>query len=178
MTNLLFRRAWSPSGVGAAIGVLCWFAFATADEAIGITGAFENTAALVGEVVVSQLGANPEAEQGKPPRIDWEWMLVIGVVVGAFLSAWLSGTRTRTKVPELWRIRFGEGVALRFAAAFVGGALMMFGARLARGCTSGHGISGTLQLAASSWLFLAVMVPAAVATAFLLYGREGARHVR
>jgi hypothetical protein len=171
--------------VGAAIGVLSWFAFATADEAIGITGAFENTAALAGEMVVSPAGATPEAdgagaraEQGDPPRIDWEWMLVIGVFVGAFLSARLSGTRTRSAVPELWRQRFGEGVALRFAGAFGGGALMMFGARQARGCTSGHGISGTLQLAASSWLFLAVMVPVAVATAFLIYGREGARHVR
>jgi uncharacterized membrane protein YedE/YeeE len=55
---------------------------------------------------------------------------------------------------------------------------MMFGARLAQGCTSGHGISGAMQLAASSWLFLAVMFPAAVVAAFLIHGREGARHVR
>ena len=45
------------------------------------------------------------------------------------------------------------------------------------GCTSGHGISGSLQLAASSWLFVLVMFPAAIGTAYLLYGREGAKHV-
>jgi uncharacterized membrane protein YedE/YeeE len=183
MTNPLAMRAWSPWVVGAAIGVLSWFAFATADKPIGITTAFENTAALAGKAVVPHVEQThgydaARAEQGQPPRIDWEWMLVLGVFVGAFLGAWASGSRTRVKVPDLWRSRFGDGVARRFAAAFLGGALMMFGARLAQGCTSGHGISGAMQLAASSWLFLAVMFPAAVVAAFLIHGREGARHVR
>ena len=140
MTNPFARRAWSPYVVGATIGVLCWFAFATADEPIGITTGFENTAALAGKAVVPQaeqtLGYYPaRAEQGEPPRIDWEWMLVLGVFVGAFLGAWSSGSRTRMSVPEPWRRRFGDGVARRLAAAFLGGALMMFGARLAQGCT-------------------------------------------
>ena len=38
-----------------------------------------------------------------------------------------------------------------------GGALLMFGARMADGCTSGHGLSGTAQGAASSWLFTPLM---------------------
>ena len=54
---------------------------------------------------------------------------------------------------------------------------MMFGARVAQGCTSGHAISGTLQLAVSSWVFALVIFPVAVVTAFLLYGKEGRRHV-
>ena len=80
-------------------------------------------------------------------------------------------------VPPLWKARFGGSSAKRLAAAFLGGAVMMFGARLAQGCTSGHGISGSLQLAASSWLFVIVMFPAAIGTAYLLYGWEGAKHV-
>ena len=68
----------------------------------------------------------------------------------------LSGDRTKEAVPEPWRGRFGGSVTKRFAAAFFGGALMMFGARLAQGCTSGHGISGALQLAVSSWVFVVV----------------------
>ena len=66
---------------------------------------------------------------------------------------------------------------MRLAAAFAAGAVMMFGARLAGGCTSGHGISGGLQLAASSWVFSAVFFGVATATAFALYGREGADRV-
>ena len=54
---------------------------------------------------------------------------------------------------------------------------MMFGARLAQGCTSGHGISGSLQLAVSSWAFVAVFFLVSIATAFVIFGREGAHHV-
>ena len=54
---------------------------------------------------------------------------------------------------------------------------MVFGARVAGGCTSGHGISGDLQLAASSWVFMPTAFAVAVGTAFLMYGREGRRHV-
>jgi uncharacterized membrane protein YedE/YeeE len=104
-------------------------------------------------------------------------MLVLGVFVGALLSAWLSGDRTSEAVPGLWRKRFGGSGGKRLAAAFLGGGLMMFGARLAQGCTSGHGISGALQLAASSWVFVVVMVAVATAVALMIYGTEEAQHV-
>jgi len=102
---------------------------------------------------------------------------VLGVFLGAFLSATVSGDRTNQTVPELWRRRFGGGVAKRLAAAFLGGGLMMFGARLAQGCTSGHGISGALQLAVSSWVFVVVMFAVATAVALLIYGRAEAQRV-
>ncbi len=54
---------------------------------------------------------------------------------------------------------------------------MMFGARLAQGCTSGHGISGALQFAVSSWIFIVVAFGIATITTLFLYGREGAEHV-
>jgi uncharacterized membrane protein YedE/YeeE len=114
----------------------------------------------------------------KSPKIDWEWMLVAGVFIGAFLSSKLSGDRTHDAVPELWRKRFGPSASKRLIAAFCGGAIMMFGARLAQGCTSGHGISGALQLAVSSWVFVGALFVSAVGTAFLLYGTKGADHVR
>jgi len=72
----------------------------------------------------------------------------------------------------MWREQFGGSVPLRLAAAFFAGALMMFGARLADGCTSGHGISGSLQLAVSSLVFAAATV-----TALALYGRKRPNYV-
>ena len=182
MTNPFTMNSWSPYVVGAGIGVLSWFAFASADQPIGITTAFEHTAALGVKAAVPDVERTNEyfaakTAEGKPPKIGWEWMLVVGVFVGALLSAWLSGDRTRLKVPDLWRWRFGDSTALRFTAACAGGALMMFGARLAQGCTSGHGISGALQLAVSSWLFVAVIFDVGIAVAYSIFGREGARHV-
>jgi uncharacterized protein len=179
MFEILRKRSWSPYAVGALIGVLSWFAFATANKPIGITTAFEYTAAILNQQFAPESAAANTyyAAPDTSPKIDWEWMLVIGVFLGSFWSARLSGTRTFEKVPDLWSARFGQGAAKRFAAAFLGGALMMFGARVAQGCTSGHGISGALQLAVSSWIFVAVLFATAAATAFALYGRRGAGHV-
>ncbi|MHB1038276.1 MAG: YeeE/YedE thiosulfate transporter family protein [Pirellulales bacterium] len=182
MTNPLCMKSWSPYVAGAGIGLLSWFAFASADRPIGVTTAFEYSAALMEKAVAPQVSrtneyfAKREAE-GKPPKIDWEWMLVVGIFVGALISSTLSGDRTSAAVPRLWRWRFGDSAARRLAVVFVSGGLMMFGARLAQGCTSGHGISGTLQLAVSSWLFISVAFSVATATVWILYGKEGAQHV-
>ena len=54
-------------------------------------------------------------------------------------------------------------------AAFVGGIIILYGARLAGGCTSGHGISGTLQLAVSSWVFFISMFATGIVTAALMF---------
>lgn len=174
--NPLRAKSWSPYAVGAGIGVLSWFAFLTADKPIGITTAFEHTAALAGKAAVPGADANPYYRE-ESPKIGWEWMLVVGVFLGATLSSLLSKDRNAPAVPPLWASRFGPGRPKRYLAAFAAAAVMMFGARLAQGCTSGHGISGALQLAVSSWVFLPVMFAAAVATAFLVYGREEVRDV-
>lgn len=181
--NPLTSKSWSPYLVGVGIGVLSWFAFATADRQIGITTAFEYTAALMEKAAAPQLAqSNPyfaeKAKENKSPKIDWEWMLVLGVLIGAYASSKMSGDRApEEKVPPLWRSRFGNSPGVRYAGAFLGGLVMMLGARIAQGCTSGHAISGVLQLALSSWIFAPVMGIAGMAVAFLIYGKEGRSHV-
>jgi hypothetical protein len=182
MTNPLTKKSWSPYIVGVGIGVLSWIAFATADKPLGVSTAFEHTAALAEQAVVPGVEETnsyfvAKDKEGKPPKIGWEWMLVLGVFVGALASSWLSGDRATEAVPTMWKERFGGSVPLRLAAAFFGGLLMMFGARLASGCTSGHGISGNLQLAVSSLVFTAVFFTAAIITSLALYGRKGPSHV-
>ena len=178
--RFLMQKSWSPYVVGIGIGVLSWFAFATANKPIGITTAFEYTAGLTEKAAAPEL-AEPylqaKEKDGKTPKIDWEWMLVVGVFAGAWLSARMGDDRTERSVPPLWEWRFGPSAPKRLAAAFFGGALMMFGARLAQGCTSGHGISGALQLALSSWIFVILLFAAGTVVTFLLYGREARDHV-
>lgn len=99
------------------------------------------------------------------------WFL-LGIPFGAFTSAVMSGTWRLELVPEVWRERFGPSVTKRFVAAFLGGTVIMYGARLAGGCTSGHGISGGLQLAVSSWLFLAVMFVTGLGISALMFRRN------
>jgi uncharacterized protein len=182
VTNPFTMRSWPPYLVGAGLGLLSWFAFFTADKHLAITLQYEHVAAMI------QMAVSPEATEsnqyyaarsaeGLQPAVGWYLMLLFGVFLGALLSSKLSGDRARITVPPLWRWRFGDSVPGRFAAAFGGGALMVFGARMAGGCTSGHGISGTLQLAVQSWTFIVLAFAVAIVTAFVMFGKEGRDHV-
>lgn len=168
----LRAKSWSPFAVGVGIGLLSWFCFATVGRGLGITTAFEYAAALgISGLLPEALGQNAYFRE-ENPAIDWESMLVVGVFVGSALSSWRSRDRKHATVPGLWRRRFGHSVLLRMSAAFLGGAVMMFGARLARGCTSGHGITGALQLAVSSWIFITLAFVTAALAALLMFGRR------
>jgi len=181
MTNPFTLKSWSPYAVGIGIGILSWFAFATADKHLAITLQYEHIAAMAQMVLSPGTAATNRyyavrAQAGLEPKIGWYLMLLLGVFIGALLSSCLSGDRSRITVPALWGWRFGDSTARRFAAAFAGGAVMVLGARIAGGCTSGHGISGTLQLAVQSWTFIVLAFVAAVGIAFL-FGKEGRNHV-
>ena len=59
----------------------------------------------------------------------------------------------------------------RYAIAFIGGFVMLFGARIADGCTSGHGLSGMAQFAVGSTVAIAAMFAGGIAAAMLLLRR-------
>jgi uncharacterized membrane protein YedE/YeeE len=172
--GFLRENSWSPYAVGAGIGLLEIAAIITARKPLGITSAFEDAVALAARAVAPDAMniAAYERARGEAPRIGWETTLVTGVLVGSATSARLSGARSRTRMPELWRRHVGGSTLGRQAAALTGGALMMFGARMAMGCTTGHGISGNMQFAASSSLFTAIMFGTAGAVARAVFGRE------
>ena len=174
--NTDHRSSWSPYVAGAGIGALSWFTFATVNKPIGVTTPFESTAAALGQRFAPRIsGVNAYlAKNEEAPALDWEWMLAAGALLGSVLSARASrdhASSARKAVPERWAARFGDNPSHRYAAAFAGGALMMFGARMAKGCTSGHGISGTMQLAASSWTFAPIMAATASLVAHALFGK-------
>lgn len=183
--NPLTAKRWSPYAVGVGIGVLSWITFLTMDKALGTSSSMVHMAGLVTGMVAPGEVVGPDASPyfakeitAKTPMFDWQFFLVVGVFLGARLSVWLSGDASSEHVPALWTWRFGKSEVLRYAAAFSFGVIMLFGARLAGGCTSGHGISGGLQLAVSSWTFFVSMFASGVATAFALFGWEGRHHVR
>lgn len=184
MKSILTKPRWSPYGVGMGIGMLSWVTFALMDKALGVSttlvragGAIENFIAPShvhsNIYFIKYLGTATEPK----PVFEWQFAMVVMLFFGALLASWLSGTRTREHVPSLWKWRFGPSKGFRYAGAFIGGVVVLFGARLAGGCTSGHGISGGLQLAVSSWIFFLCMFISGVVTAFILYGKDGGNHV-
>ena len=174
--NALARTSWSPHVVGAGIGALSWFSLATANKFLGITTPFESTAAALGQLAPAASGVNQYLVKAEEvPKLDWEWALAAGVLIGSAISARASGDLNTGKLSPTWSRRFGHSTALRYAGAFAGGALMMFGARMAKGCTSGHGMSGTMQLAGSSWIFAPLMAVTSGMVAKALFGKRGRR---
>ena len=161
--------AWSPYLVGALIGVLSMATFYFSDKPLGVSTSYARLAGLVGNLFSKGHIETLKFYQDKKPKIEWEVMLMFGVILGAFIAAYTGGEITASWVPALWAERFGPDVALRSGVAVLGGAVMAYGARLAGGCTSGHGISGALQLSVSSWIALACFFAASVVTAMLLY---------
>ena len=172
--RILRRKSWSPYAVGSMIGILSWFAFASVDRPIGVSTAISRTAGMLANLVAPGHVARNAYFAKFRPELDWEWMLVVGLALGAFLSARLSGERP-APVDRLWETTFGPSRRRRWLAAFSGGVILMIGARMAGGCTSGHGISGSLQLALSGWLFFAAVFISGVIAARLLFGKEGTR---
>ena len=165
---------WNPYLVGALIGVLSILTFSLADKPIGIsTGIAQAAGACAIPVIGAEdVAANTYWAKKAVPGWDYGSLFVLGTFLGALVSAVVSGSFKLESVPTIWRERFGSSVLKRMAGAFLGGAVLIFGARLADGCTSGHGISGSLQLAVSSWIFFITMFASGIVTAFILFRRN------
>ena len=104
--------------------------------------------------------------------LNYSFVFVIALAVGSFLSAILGGDRpegVQRHMPDVWRSSFGSSSVARYAAAFVAGFMVLFGARLAGGCTSGHMMSGIVQTSVSGYLFTVAAFAAAVPVAILLF---------
>ena len=165
-----FKMAqWSPYTVGIGIGVLSWLAFLLSDKPIGCSTAFSRTSGMVERLFRGSRVTEKPYYKKFAPTVDWEWMLVVGILVGAFISAQLSGEFRATWIPHMWASSFGSGIGMRWIVALIGGVLIGLGARWAGGCTSGHGISGTLQLAVSSWLAVMGFFIGGIFTAVAIY---------
>jgi uncharacterized membrane protein YedE/YeeE len=161
--------AWSPYLAGGLIGILSMFTFYFSKKPLGASTAYARIAGMIGLAAAPKHTRSLKFYEDKKPAVDWEVMLLAGVVVGAFGAAFFGNELTLHWVPPMWEARFGESVGLRLAAAFVGGVLMAFGSRLAGGCTSGHGISGTMQLAVGSWIAVICFFVAGIATAMVIF---------
>lgn len=165
----LFASYWSPYTCGIGIGIVSWLAFYLSDTGIGVSTAYARTAGMIEQRFKRPGDKEKEYYREFTPMIDWEWMLVAGLFFGALLSSVTAGTFRLHILPETWIAGFGATPGLRLFTAIFGGFILIFGARWAGGCTSGHGITGTLQLALSSWIAILSFFIAGIITAFALY---------
>ncbi len=173
-----------PYIAGALVGLLATLSVLVSTQTLGkaqylgASTTFVRAAGYVEQTVDSgRIEANPYYARTKP-RVDWQFMLVVGVFLGALVASRLDRSFKLEAVPPVWRDRFGGKVSTRAVGAFLGGIVAMFGARLADGCPSGHGLSGLMQLSISGFLSMMGFFGAGVLMAHLVYKRtaKGAGH--
>ena len=125
--------AWNPYLAGALAGLVSvgsvWFT----GKYFGASTTFVRGAGYVEQMIDPARIKQLEYFVSTKPVIDWQWMFVVGILVGSFIAAISSGSFRLQAVPDMWQQRFGGGVVKRGLVAFVGGTIAMFGARLADG---------------------------------------------
>ena len=106
--------------------------------------------------------------------LNYSFIFVLAMAAGAALSAYLRGGvgADEKRVPAVWRANYGDTPWKRYALAFAGGFIVLYGARLAGGCTSGHMMAGMMQTSLSGYIFAAGAFAAAIPTAMFIY-KEG-----
>ncbi len=108
--------------------------------------------------------------------LNYSFVFVLAMMAGSFLSTLLGGDKPQSpadrEMPSVWRERFGANPALRYIAVFVAGFLVLFGARLAGGCTSGHMMSGMMQTAISGYLFSLGAFATALPLAIIMFKKN------
>ena len=161
--------AWSPYVVGTGIGVLSWLTFYFSDSPIGASSFYAQVSGFIGKLFAKRHTESLTYFKANPPSVNWEFVFVVATIAGGAIAALTGGEFTNEWLPPMWVARFGESIALRAVVALGGGILMAFGARLAGGCTSGHGISGTLQLNLASWIAVICFFIGGIAVAMLLF---------
>ncbi len=131
--NFSKKVQWSPYIAGALIGVVSWFSVLTAGKFLGVSTTFVRTIGMIESIFIPTRVASLPYFVKEKPLIDWQWLEVLGILIGAFVASKLSGDFKKGFVPPMWEKRFGPSRFKRWVAAFFGGVILMFGARVADG---------------------------------------------
>jgi len=167
---------WNPYFAGILVGILAVVSVLVTTQLLGkgqFLGAsttFVRTAGLAEQKIAPEHVAQNEYYQAEKVKIDWQMMFVIGILFGSFGASLTDKSFKKEVVPPMWSERFGTNPWCRALGAFAGGVIALFGARMAGGCPSGHGLSGMMQLSVSGFIALGCFLVGGILVARLIYG--------
>ena len=145
---------WNPYMAGIMLGVLLFLAFFITGSGLGASGGLNRILVFFQDMFwpehIDQVPYLLKMAGGESNPLDsWVVFLTLGTLVGGYISGKL-GDRVK------WETNRGPNITpeTRWVMALIGGVLMGFGARLARGCTSGQALSGGAVLSVGSWAFM------------------------
>lgn len=162
------RPYLNPYVGGTLLGILLFLAFFITGGGLGASGGLNHVQVAVLKLFnpghVDRVGYMAEIGGGSRAALNsWSVFMLLGTVIGGALSGWLNG---RMKV----EIRKGPRISssTRLMLAFIGGLIMAYGARMARGCTSGQALTGGAVLSAGSFAFMFAVFGGAYGLAWFL----------
>jgi len=126
-------KGWNPYLAGALSGVLSILSVWVAGKYFGASTTFVRSTGFIEQALGPERVAKMAYFVKVTPKIDWQWMFVVGILLGSLIASTTSRTFRWKAVPEMWQERFGPGKFKRGTVAFLGGVIAMFGARLADG---------------------------------------------
>ena len=163
----LARPYWNPYGVGFLLGLVLLLTYVVAGRGLGATAAFSATASwlagLVSPAHVQDNAVHVRYWNDGAPLLNWTLFLLAGALIGAFVSGW-QGKRLS------WTVERGPNISdhTRLLLAFAGGFIAAFGARIAKGCTSGQALTGGSMLNVGSLVFMLSVFASAYALAWFV----------
>ncbi|MBI5839428.1 MAG: YeeE/YedE family protein [Chloroflexi bacterium] len=153
---------------GVVLGIVLFLSLFLTGNGLGSSGATIRLVAFAeDQVAPSHVDQTPYllklAGGDKDPLDDWILPVFFGALLGGFTSGWVFGRLkfVTTKGPNISN-------RTRWLMAFLGGTIFLYGARMARGCTSGQALTGGATLAAGSWLIMFAIFAGAYALAYFI----------
>jgi hypothetical protein len=158
----------NPYLAGILLGLVLFAAFLITGSGLGASGGMNNLIVWLEDFIAPRhVDRTPYllniAGGTKNPLDSWTVWMLIGTAVGGVISGWLNG-RLKVEINRGPQVSPGQ----RLVFAFLGGAIMGYGARLARGCTSGQALSGGAVLSVGSWAFMFAVFGGAYALAYFV----------
>ena len=158
----------NPYYAGILLGIVLFAAFFLTGNGLGASGGLNRLLLAIEDPIapdhVDRTAYLLTMAGGDTNPLDsWIVVLTIGTIMGGFAAGWMNGRvklETR-KGPQISNQR-------RWLMAFIGGSLMGYGARLARGCTSGQALSGGAVLSVGSWAFMFAVFGGGYALAYFV----------
>jgi len=163
------RLPWWMGGILMSGLLLMTFSIFGADRPIGASTYVPFFAGLIFDLDVEKYTYLKEVKDSG----SWEGVMLLGTLFGGFIvSVFLTKTFRLSLIPTGWRKYKNDSIVSRLLWSFFAGFIMIIGARLAGGCTSGHFMSGMSQLAISAMIFGVVVMVTLVITGRIFYKKE------
>ena len=162
-----------PIGVSTQFSVLSGIVHSTVDSDVIVEDSSRETG-------YRSSNAYYDKSEGKLAKaiknpLNYDFIFVLSIPVGGYLGYLLFRRKKKAEEEEdddeeeLCSLDDNKkGFIRKYAPSFIGGFLLLFGARMADGCTSGHMMSGMMQGSISGYVFAISVFATAIPTAIIV----------